>query len=205
MRLNFQSARRRLKYSETGVTAVEFALVVPIIIFTIMSVLQIGIAAWAKSTLEISMREAARFAVTGMDDPDSGVTRNLAILEKVKQDMTTFPLAPSRNITLTTKVYPSFEDIGRPEPEDNNNGVCDAGESYTDTNGNGRFDADAARTGFGNANDVVIYEVTFPMNTVIPVVGDMLRNAGFFTLKSSAAVQNEPFGAATVNPLVLPC
>jgi Flp pilus assembly pilin Flp len=196
---------KKLKASQAGVTAVEFALVVPIIIFTVMAVVQLGLAAWAKSTLEISVREAARFAITGSDDIDSGNTRDIAIIRKVQEDMSSFPLVPSQNITVTTKVYSSFEDIGKPEPENNDNGVCEAGESYTDLNGNGRFDADSARTGFGNANDVVIYEVMFPLDSIIPIVGDILRNAGFFNLKSKASSQNEPFGAITLNPRVLTC
>ncbi len=191
---------------QRGATLVEFALVSPLLILTILGILQVGLAGWAKSTLENSLRDSARFAVTGADDPASGKSRADAILDLVEQRMSDFPKNPTGVMTLTTKVYPSFEDIGRPEPENDGNGVCDAGESFTDINGNGSFDADAFATGFGAANQVVIYEIQFPLQAIIPLIGEFLPVANLFNLKASAAVQNEPFtGAAAAEPLVIPC
>jgi hypothetical protein len=195
----------KISSNENGVVALEFALVSPVIIFSIMAILQLGLAAWAKSTLEISIKNAARFAITGESDLVEIKTRDEVIMESVKDAMSLFPLAPSKEIIMTTKVYSNFEGIGKPEPDDNNNGVCDAGETYTDLNGNGVFDLDSARTGFGNANDVVIYQVTFPLDTMIPIVGDILRDSGFFNLQAKAAVQNEPFGTAAVSAMVRAC
>jgi TadE-like protein len=206
MRIQQFPFSQRAAMGQRGATLVEFALVSPILILIILGALQIGIAGWAKSTLENSLRDSARFAVTGADDVASGKTRADAILDLVEKRMSSFPKSGAAPMTLTTKVYPSFEEIGRPEPENDGNGVCDAGESYTDINGNGAFDADAFTTGYGAANQVVIYEVQFPLEAIIPLIGEFLPVANLFNLKASAAVQNEPFtGAAAPEPLVLSC
>ncbi len=197
--------RQRLATDTRGVAVIEFALLSPVVILVILGGLQMGLAGWAKSTLENGLRDAARFAITGNDNVDTGLGREAAIKDLIEKRMSSFPLAAGGNIELVTKVYSSFEDVGRPEPEDNGNGVCEPGEHFTDVNGNGVFDMDAARSGYGSANEVVIYTVKYPLRAVVPLVGRLLPTEGVFNLTASATVQNEPYGIAGSTPAILPC
>jgi hypothetical protein len=65
-------------------------------------------------------------------------------------------------VRIETLVYGDSDDIGKPEPfaDDNAAGIHDAGESYTDVNGNGTWDANMGEAGLGGPGDIVLYRVT---------------------------------------------
>ena len=72
-------------------------------------------------------------------------------------------------------------------------GRYDTGETYTDVNGNGHWDADMAAQGYGDANDIVVYTVTYPWKINTPMVSQFFSNDGELTLSASAVVKNEPY------------
>jgi Flp pilus assembly protein TadG len=187
-----------------GAALVEFALIAPLFILILLIIFQIGMIGWAKSTLETAVRDAARFAITGAKG--TGATREASLIAGIEERMSIFTRQPGVPITVTSKVYPTFEDIAQPEKivsDLNSNGTCDTGDQYIDFNDNSSYDVDMAKTGYGGPNDVVLYTVTFPLQSLFPLNEGSFNLGSVFTLKTEAAVQNEPFGALTPPPVRL--
>lgn len=194
----------RMATNNRGVAVVEFALIGPIFIVLIFLILQIGMIGWAKSSLETAVRDAARFAVTGASGTLS--TREASLIAGIEDRMSVFQRQYGQPITVMTKVYPTFEDIAQPEKivlDANSNGVCESGDQYQDYNSNGTHDTDMVKSGYGGPNDVVIYKVTFPLEALLPMNEGMFNMGQVFNLKATAAVQNEPFGAMDVAPVLV--
>lgn len=78
--------RRLRRPHERGSAVVEAALVIPILLLLVMSVLEFGRLFYAKITVENAVRQAARFAITGnvKDDPNNP-GNNLPRAEAIKQ------------------------------------------------------------------------------------------------------------------------
>lgn len=172
-----------------GAAALEFSLVATPLMVLLIGSIELAIAAFIGSTLESAVLEASRFGVTGATIP--GVSRIERVREVIRDR--TIGLVDMDRVEIKTLIYPSFADIGRPEPftDSNRNGVYNAGEPFTDVNGNGQWDADMGKAGLGGPGDVVIYRITYDWGIITPlmnrVIGPVLRQT------ASVAVRNEPF------------
>ena len=94
-------------------------------------------------------------------------------------------------------VYDSFDDIGEPEPftdQEPMNGAYDAGEPFSDTNGNGTWDADMGTAGVGGPGDVVVYTVSYDWPLLTGMLFSWMGTDGKVPLRASIAVRNEPYG-----------
>lgn len=180
---------RGLWRSQAGATAVEFAVILPLLLLFIVGSMEMAIVLFIGSSIEAAVMEASRYGVT---KPEEGVSRGDRVLEIVEAK--TYGLLDMDQVRLDTLVYDDFDDIGDPEPwEDaNHNGARDDGEAYTDINGNGQWDADMGEAGLGQGGDVVVYRLSYDWGIVTP----MLRGALGQSIRhvSSIAVRNEPFG-----------
>ncbi len=122
------------------------------------------------------------------------MTREERILQILGEH--TIGLVDIAQATVTYKVYPSFDDIGKPEPFTDSapaNGSYDAGEEFQDINGNGQWDSDMGAAGLGGPGDIVLYTIEFEWELMTPLVAPLMGNAGKLAMKSSVAVKNEPF------------
>lgn len=72
----------------------------------------------------------------------------------------------------------------------NSNGQRDAGETFSDVNGNGAWDADMGRAGLGGPGDIVVYEVSYETTGLTSFMRPIL---GAVTHVATVAVRNEPF------------
>lgn len=184
---------RRLWRARRGATLVEFAIAFPVFVLLSIGLIEIAMVLFVTSLMEGGLREAARFGITGFV-PD-GQTRVERILQIVGTH--TQGLVDMDEVDITFFVYPSFNDIGQPEPyvDDNGNGSRDSGEAYTDVNGNGQWDADMGAAGLGGAGDIVLYTLRYDWSLLTglldPLMGD---DNGVMQLAASIVVRNEPFG-----------
>ena len=178
---------RRLRRSVRGATAVEFALVLPVLLHATVGTIEMAIVLFVGSSMEAAVFEASRFGITGGD----GVPREQRVLDIVEDR--TYGLLDMDAVALDTLVYSSFADIGRPEPwtDGNGNGVRDAGETFTDVNGNGTWDADMGAAGLGGPNDIVVYRLSYDWGIVTPMMAGLLGRSVRHV--SSIAVRNEPW------------
>lgn len=175
-----------------GVSAVEFAIMGPVIILTVTGIMEVSMVLAVSSLLEGGLRDAARFGITGY--VPAGSTREDEI-KKIIGDATV-GLVDMSKAEVQTLIYPSFGDIGQPEPWDdqNSNGVYDVGEPYTDINSNGKWDADMGAAGLGGPGEIVLYKIKYEIGLMTPLMGPIMGGAdGKVTLRASIAVRNEPY------------
>jgi hypothetical protein len=181
----------RLARGRRGVTAVEFALIAPVCMTLVCAFIDLSMVMFITNVMEGGLREASRYAITGYTE--TGKTREQKIAEIIKDH--SYGLIKAEDITITYKVYPSFGDVGKPEPfvDSNNNGQHDSGEPFTDINNNGQWDADMGAAGIGGPGDVVAYTVEYKWTLWTPLAAEIWPNNGVITLNATVAVRNEPY------------
>ncbi len=181
----------KVRRNDDGSAAIEFSFTAPLLIATIVGIMEFSMILFLNSVLEGSLRDAARFGITGFTP--TGVNREDVIIDKVQS--ATMGLVPITASNITTLAYSDFSEVGQPEPyiDDNPaNGMYDAGESFTDVNGNGQWDADMGTPGLGGACDVVVYRVETQWSLMLGLLASSVGQT--IDLKASTAVRNEPYG-----------
>jgi Flp pilus assembly protein TadG len=191
LRRRFMRKLIRLARGRRGVTAVEFALIAPVCFALVCIFIDLSMVMFITNVMEGGLRESSRYAITGYTE--TGKTREQKIAEIIMDH--SYNLIKPEDITITYKVYPSFGDIGKPEPftDSNGNGQYDSGEPYTDVNANGQWDADMGSAGVGGPGDIVAYTVTYKWKLWTPMASALWPNNGEVTLTSTVAVRNEPY------------
>jgi Flp pilus assembly protein TadG len=181
----------RVVRSRDGVAALEFAVAAPVVTLAITGLIELSMVLFVTSLMEGGIRDASRFGITGYVPP--GTTREEEIRRIVGD--ATIGLIDMGSAVIDTKVYPSFGDVGKPEPftDTNGNGTYDDGEPYTDSNGNGQWDADMGQAGVGGPGDIVLYTITADWRLLTPLMVPIMGSGGKMTLSASVAVRNEPF------------
>ncbi|RMF07726.1 MAG: pilus assembly protein [Alphaproteobacteria bacterium] len=179
---------RKLRKDTQGATMVEFAFTAPVLLLLTIGMLEIGMIEFMGSTIENAVLDASRYGATGF--APEAKARDEAIRESIAD--WTMGLVDMETVKIETKVYPSFDDIGKPEPytDSNGNGSWDVGEPYSDINGNGQWDNDMGQAGLGGPGEVVLYRVEYEWGIMTPLIQNILDN---ITFSSSIAVRNEPF------------
>lgn len=155
-----------------------------------VGIVEVAMASFANALVEGGVRAASRFGITGQTA--DGVSREDLIVQEIQR--TTFGLVEVGPDNVEVLVYPSFADIGQPEPfsdEAPANGAYDPGEPYTDVNGNGQWDADMGAAGAGGPNDVVVYRVSYSWATLTGLLAESFGTE--LAMNASIAVRNEPF------------
>jgi len=188
----FASAKRRLTSlgrDQDGVAAMEFAFAAPVVVLLIIGAVEFGWMAFANSVLEGAVREASRRGLAGYAPCD--MTREQYITTIIDREMGDF--ADPEKRTVSQKVYDNFSTIdGEPFADENENGIRDASESFTDLNGNAEYDADLGVAGLGNAGAVVIYEITYQLDNLSSWFAKKMGSEEGITISASATVRNEP-------------
>ena len=174
-----------LRQNRDGIAATEFALVAPVFLMFTMGIIDLGNMAYARTVLNGAVQQAARSTTL---EGGSTTAANTLIQGIVRQAL------PNATVTSTRTSYFDFADIGRPERlnDSNGNGTCNAGETYTDENNNGRWDSDVGNDGNGGANDVVVLNVTVSYRSVfaVPFIPSAWAQRSMTT---SMVRKNQPF------------
>lgn len=180
-----------LRHDESGVAAIEFAMVAPVFFLLMMGIFNLGQMGYGISVLNGAVQQAARSSALETSDTEAAdeMVANIA-----------GPIFPGGVFTSQRTSYNDFDDIGRPESwnDGNNNGTCDNNESYVDENGSGEWEPDIGVEGNGGASDVVLYSVTVTYQPVfrIPFMPNQWDNT---TLTSNAIKKNQPFADQEAN------
>jgi hypothetical protein len=190
-RRRFARRLSRLIRSRRGVSAVEFALIAPVCMTLVCVFIDLSMVMFITNVMEGGLREASRFAITGYLEP--GKTREQKIAEIIKDH--SYGLITETDIAITYKIYPSFGDVGKPEPfvDTNGNGKHDSGEPFTDVNNNGVWDADMGKAGVGGPGDIVAYTVEYKWTLWTPLASEIWGDGGAVKLAATIAVRNEPY------------
>lgn len=175
-----------------GMTAVEFALISPVLFLTIIGSLESSMVMFAEHLLEGASFNASRLGKTGFVAAGKTQEQTIKDLLAARVD----PILDPTKITLTSQSYKDYSSINQPEPfiDANGNGTRDNGENFTDVNGNGVWDADQGKDGYGQAQEVVVYTVSYPWKLFTPVMKELMGDQqGEIIIKSRIVVRNEPY------------
>ena len=179
----------RLARDERGATIVEFALITPALLITLMGLFDLAYNMYTAQQLQGAIQNAARQstlegASTNVSNIDAIVTRAV------------HAVAGNATLTFDRTAYASFASVARPEDytDVNNDGTCNDGEPFEDANGNGVWDADSGSSGFGGARDAVLYTVTVVYPRAFPIAKLIPGQTDNFTLTATTVLRNQPYG-----------
>lgn len=178
--------RPALLRDERGATVVEFALVAPVLLMTLMGIFDMGHAQYTSALLEGAIDKASRAATI---EGSNTTTIDARVTTVVRQ------IAPGATLTFGRTTYSDFSDVGMPEDFDDvdKDGICNNGEPYEDANGNSTYDLDRGKTGNGGARDAVLYTVTVTYNRIVPI-GRLVGQGDTMTMKVITVLRNQPYG-----------
>lgn len=174
-----------------GSTLMEFVFAAPVLVTLIIASMEFGTIMLTSTLMEASLREAARFGITGQHVQNS--TRLEEIIRII--DERTLGLVDMDQANVEVLVYPSFSDIGRGEDyvDGNANGTYDLGETFTDENANGVWDVDVGAAGSGESGDIVVYRLRYNWQVMTPMATHFVGTDGSVGLNASIVVRNEPW------------
>lgn len=172
---------------QRGASAVEFALVLPVLLIALMGVLDLAYNMYTASLLQGAIQSSARASTLEGAAANTGAID--AQVTKAVRD-----IAPGATLTFKRKSYPSFSTANKPEDytDTNKNNRCDAGEPFEDVNGNGTWDLDQGKSGLGGSRDVVLYLVAVTYPRPFPVA-KLLGGAADFTIQAQTVLANQPW------------
>ncbi|WP_174278603.1 TadE/TadG family type IV pilus assembly protein [Sphingomonas bacterium] len=177
----------RLRADARGATAVEFAIVAPVMLLLMMGMCDLAYQSYVQAMLSGALQKAGRDA-TIQDAAGNTAAIDSKVMASVRQ------VAANATFVTSRKSYGNFGQVA-PEPfqDNNNNGQYDkATECFTDVNGNNQWDVDPGLAGQGGANDVVYYTITATYPRLFPMAGLM----GWSSTQSVSAqtlLKNQPY------------
>lgn len=159
-------ARARDK-ARRGVTAIEFALIAPILMLFLMGIMEVSLMLLAQHLLENATFNASRLAKTGYVDTEK--TQLETVTEELHRRLSGLaPLLDVSKVTMTSTSYGDLSAISQPEQ----------GEEES----------------LGTPGQVVVYTVSYPWKMFTPLIGNLMGDENrIITLTSRIVVRNEPY------------
>ena len=191
MRISLRISLKRLRRGEDGIAALEFAMVAPVLLLLVMGTFELGLILTAQVLMESATYTASRMGKTGQGISDS--TQAAKIKAEIAR-VGGLIMDPAR-IVVTSTYYKNFQQVEKPEPfnDANRNGKRDSGESFTDWNGNAKWDAMSGDAGYGNKDEVAVYTSTYSWPLFTPLLSSVMGQDGKVDISARAVVRNEPF------------
>lgn len=177
---------------ERGATLVEFALLSPVLLLTLLGLMDMGYNYYVQAQLHGTIQKAAR---------DATLERALLTTDEIDATVTeaVHKLVPAASLEFARSSYTRFADVARPEDfsDLDEDGQCDDGEPFEDANGNGQWDEDRGTRGMGGARDAVLYEVTVSYPRAFGIAG-LVGLPNTLTTRSTTVLRNQPWGEQVV-------
>jgi Flp pilus assembly protein TadG len=97
----------RIRSREFGATVVEMALLAPVFLLVLLALVELSLMFFATLTMQYTVREGARYAITGqsnLDPATSNQQRYLAVIQRMKDNSLGFydKLAPVISVNGTS-------------------------------------------------------------------------------------------------------
>lgn len=191
-------ALRRLDRDDRGATIIEFAIVLPVMLITILGLSDIAYREYVTSILEGAMQKAARDSTL-----QGGAQQTVQLDQTVMKVVQT--VAKNATFVSSRLSYSNFSNI-KPErfTDSNGNGIRDPGECYDDVNGNGQWDSDPGIAGQGGANDAVLYQMTITYPRIFPMA-KLMGWGSTQQISSTTLLKNQPYASQSVPTVVTLC
>lgn len=189
----------RLLADTRGAAALEFAMVAPALLLTIMGIFDVGYNIYANTMVQGAIQHAARDST--IEGSTARTTQIDAAVARAVHNV-----VPRATIAFSRTAYANFSDVSRPEDftDSDANGLCDNGEPFEDANRNGTWDDNRGSSGQGGARDAVLYTVTvsyargFPMASLIGLPDTV-------TTEAATVLRNQPYKLQDNKPAVGAC
>lgn len=188
---------KTIRRNREGATFVEFALISPVLLIALMGGMDAAFNAYTTVVLRGAVADAARDAT--IEAADSGALDN-AVSERLHQ------VLPTAQVTFSRKTYDSFSLVGTPEDfsDLDSDGVCNNGEPFEDSNGNGLWDMDRGQSGNGGARDVVEYMVSMSYDRLFPAPA-LIGLPEQFSVTETTLLRNQPYTGSRTAPATGTC
>jgi len=162
----------RLRRDRRGVTAIEFALVAPILFTVLFGTIEIAMMYYVATSMEGEIQIAARQIRTGNVQGAADPVEEFRTL--LCDNLSN--LLNCDSVIIDVRAMPDFGSIDKPPLID---------EDGNPQNEN--FDP-------GEAGDVVLVRIAYRYSILTPFIGDLLgATNGHFDMYAAAAFQNEPY------------
>jgi len=199
------SASPALARDERGAALTEFGLIFPVVAMLLLGAFDVGHTLYVRSILEGAVQKAARDS--GLETGAEATVRT-AVDNRVRAQLHKVGLQDS-DITITRRTYRTFSAaaaVGETFTDTNGNGRCDNGEPFEDGNANLTRDADVSASGQGGAKDTVIYTVAVDYQRLFPIDG-FIGGDGRSRMSGRTVMNNQPYGeqAASAATVVRNC
>lgn len=184
-----KSSLRVLRGEQRGATLVEFAIVSMPMFVMMIAMFDLGFREYISIQVQAALDQAARQVTVGT------TTTVTAIGSSVTAQVKT--ILPSATVTVVPSSYGTFSSVGKPEPITTDTaplGSYNAGDCFTDLNGNGSWDADSGLSGTGGSDDVVYYTATVTYPQILPIK-QMLGWSATETVTSTTLMKNQPYAS----------
>lgn len=176
-----------LARNEDGVTAIEFAMVAPVLVLTLMGLFDLSYNIYADTMIEGAVNNAARNSTiehyaNNPDALDASVERAV------------HRVAPSATLTFNRSAYVDYTDVGQAEEytDTNGDGSCNDNEPFEDVNGNGVWDSDRSRDSSSGARDAVLYEVSATYDRMFPMAS-LIGWEDTVRVTATTVLRNQPY------------
>jgi hypothetical protein len=188
---------KTISKSETGIAAVEFAVIAPVFLSLVFGAMELGYEAMIRGTAQGAMQEAAR----------EGTLQNAtaAAIELQARDRLAGMVPPS-GISVSAKNFRKLSHSSTAEKITKDvsplGGPPGAGDCFEDMQTNGVYDANmSGLNGLGEADDMIRVTMNITFNRLTPVA-PLFGLGSYKTMSISTVTQREPFADATVIPEV---
>jgi Flp pilus assembly protein TadG len=182
----------RLWRDARGVTVLEFAFILPPMLFLLMGAGEVMYQVYLQSLLDGAIQKAGRdSAIQGGANKTADL--DTAVLQMVR--------VVAKTATIQSSVRKSYADFAKMKPErfddTNGNNAYNSGECFDDINGNRTWDADPGLVGQGGANDVTSYTLTISYTRLFPVAA-ILGWGQTHQLVATTLLKNQPYASQAV-------
>lgn len=191
MRTPLPKSLKRLGRGEDGIAALEFAFIAPVLLLLVMGTIELGLILTAQMMMESATYTASRLGKTGQGVRDSTQAARI----KAEIARVGGVIMDPKKIIVTSTFYKEFDQVEKPEPfnDANKNGKRDSGESFTDWNGNAKWDAMSGDAGYGDEQQVAVYTSSYSWTLFTPIVSSVIGTNGKVNITARTIVRNEPY------------
>ncbi|TAF76966.1 MAG: pilus assembly protein [Alphaproteobacteria bacterium] len=180
----------KIRKNEHGVTAIEFALIAPVLFLITMGVIEFGIILFVSTTLEAAVNDAARQGTTGNAYEDRQSARNGATAPKMSREdyiraeilrIGGTAVNPSKINISCTNLGDSFGNVTQ-----RTSGNFQCGDAPTDN----RVSCADSQLGQAGTQTAILYTATVCWELFTPLIGNFFPN-NTYPIRATMLVQNE--------------
>jgi hypothetical protein len=159
------TARSLRNRSRKGVTAVEFAMIAPVLFLMLIGIVETSLMLLAQHIIENATYNASRLSKTGYRD--TGKTQIETVMDVLNRELGSLnPLINVARLSFNSTVYGTLTQI---DHEEDGNGL-------------------------GTAEQIVVFTISYPWQVFTPMMGSIIGDEnGIVNLSSRIVVKNEPY------------